>query len=430
MSVTFRPSTVGFSPVQFQYASHVEGLVPGPIQRGKIGEIFQSSFVDGPKSWDRSPPDAIIDLSKVQVTSAGNGFVNSAVDAYNNHYHLVISPDDVWLSILLQFNLFVNAHAEELRHVFVAHEGKKELRIESSGTRHSVDFGHLAERMTQLIQANVLDPELRTWIIPDFSTTTANDRVVSSIVMMATMKAYFSYTFSLACGLPQVTLLGKKSDWEKILVKIDKLKTYGEQTQHWHSLLKPVLTRFVRAFDDPHSEANKMFWQQIAHRTGGGSGPTFLSGWITAFCYFDKDGRSMYSRGMPGNNQLSGNNQVSGPDPFYTCSREEAPLQLDDANYHRIDTKNIPPGFAQVDVKLEDNGQVILSVMVAGQLGIKVSKNGLIREKEFAGEGDTVQSAAGWFIAAKEDTKAGSMMKFVTQAYDVGRKVVSRVLSS
>ncbi|KAG8797798.1 hypothetical protein FRB91_008370, partial [Serendipita sp. 411] len=51
-----------------------------------------------------------------------NGFVDAVVEAYNNHHHLIIRPDDVWCAILSQFNLYVNANAEELRSKFVAHE--------------------------------------------------------------------------------------------------------------------------------------------------------------------------------------------------------------------------------------------------------------------------------------------------------------------
>lgn len=49
----------------------------------------------------------------------------------------------------------VNAHAEELRDRFVAHEGKKKLVVYASGSRYTVDFGELANQMTDLIDQNV-----------------------------------------------------------------------------------------------------------------------------------------------------------------------------------------------------------------------------------------------------------------------------------
>ena len=67
--------------------------------------------------------------------------------------------------------------------------------------------------MGRLLEKNIVDPELREWIIPDFSTTTRDDRVVASVLMMGTLQKYFSYTLSIVCGLPSVTLLGTEEDW-------------------------------------------------------------------------------------------------------------------------------------------------------------------------------------------------------------------------
>ena len=309
-----------------------------------------------------------------------NGFVHAAVTAYNNHHHLVIRPDDVWLCILTQFSLYVNANAEELRHVFVAHEGKKELQVSAGGSRYTVNFGALAEQMTELIQKNVLDPSLREWILPDFTTTTVNDRVVSSVVMMATMKAYFDYKFSLMCGLPAVTLLGEKKDWEKLRAKIEKLPSFGEDTKQWYTLLKPVLTHFVAGFDQPESQGNKDFWQKIAHSEGGGSGPTYLSGWITAFCFFDDKGKTMWTKdGSEG-------------------------LVLEGARFHRVDTGDIPPAYAEVDVLLDDNGQEFKTLMVAGLVGMAVTDSE-VKRPDHSGKNDTIQPVSGWWIFDKINQK-------------------------
>ena len=109
--------------------------------------------------------------------------------------------------------------------------------------------------------------------------------------MMATMKAYFDYSFSLMCGIPLVTLLGEKADWEDVARRAEKLRTYGKECEVWYEMLAPVLAHFVRAFDAPDSEENLDFWQKVAHYRSGGSGPTWLSGWITAFCVFSEEGK-------------------------------------------------------------------------------------------------------------------------------------------
>ena len=60
--------------------------------------------------------------------------------------------------------------------------------------------------------------------------------------------------------------------------------TFGEEAGTWYGLLKPVLERFVKSFDEPEAEETKDFWQKIAHRSGGGSGPSYLSVRFSPLC--------------------------------------------------------------------------------------------------------------------------------------------------
>lgn len=108
----------------------------------------------------------------------------------------------------------MNAHAEELRSKFVAHDGQEPLEVKLPNLS---DFGLFAQLMGGLLEKKVVDPELRRWILPAFSTTTRDDSVVASVLMMGTLQKYFSYTFTSCCGLPSVTLLGTEGDWENIL---------------------------------------------------------------------------------------------------------------------------------------------------------------------------------------------------------------------
>ncbi|KAF8966098.1 hypothetical protein BDZ97DRAFT_1809483 [Flammula alnicola] len=305
-----------------------------------------------------------------------NGFVNTVTTAYNEHHHLILRPDDVWIAILGQFNFYVNAHAEELRHHFVKHEGKKELTVEAFGTRYTVNFGDLAKQMSQKIHENVVDKGLKDWILPDFSTSSHNDTVVCAVLMMATLKAYFSYTFELTCGIPSVTLEGEKSDWEKLLSRIDKLNDFGPEPAAWATLLRPILTRFVKAFD---GEPDLDFWGRVCHYHSGGSGPTYLSGWVTAFCVWSNTGEWQGP-------SLTGAQVTRN---WLNIPR----LTLDGVEYSIIDSKDVPTGFCEVDVKLDDNGQVFDCMMVSGHLAT-------IIEGEMK---DSVRPLPSWFMFIKEE---------------------------
>lgn len=89
--------------------------------------------------------------------------------------------------------------------------------------------------MAAEIQENVLDPDLRAWVAPEFSTTTEDDRVVSSVMMMGAMQKYFSYGFTLTYGIPAVTLLGERENWVDIQSRLEKLDSWGGAGGFWRA---------------------------------------------------------------------------------------------------------------------------------------------------------------------------------------------------
>ncbi|KAJ7832886.1 hypothetical protein B0H14DRAFT_2364548 [Mycena olivaceomarginata] len=328
-----------------------------------------------------------------------NGFVHTIIEAYNHHHALILRPDDVWIAILTQFNFYVNARAELLRANFVAHADKKALVV---FTPAFDDFGRLAREMADLIEKNVVDPSLRAWALPDFSTTTANDTTVGSIVLMATLKAYFEYTFcDIVCGIPRVTLEGEKADWEKILQRLEKLKEFGLETMAWYHLLVPVISRFVQVFDDPDAWSNVTFWQNVAHFEPGGCGPSHYSGWITAFCAFNDDGKWLGPRFDSSIESTVAPESLTAKSFWETYGAGANGLQLDDTCFHKIDRDNIPPSYTEVDVRLVSaTGGEKECAMTAGAVGMRVcSSNDSTLSP--SGEDDTVRPVMGWWLFEK-----------------------------
>ncbi len=322
--------------------------------------IFQSSF-----SKDF--------LTSNNISSSNNGLVYTIFHAWSGHHHLTLRPEDIWFAILSQLSFYINAHAEELRSFFVAHDGQKELETIDFGTIHSVDFGPIAQKMTHLIQKNVLDPELRTWIMPSFSTTTSSDRVVASVLMMGALQKYFKYTMGLSCGIPSVTLLGEKADWEMMVTKLDKIPQLGTEPSLFTELLRPTLKRFVQSFDTPQKSDIVDFWNRAVHEAGG-SGPYYLSGWVTAFCFWNEDGKSLYG-------------EPERPVTWEPFAGSNAGCELDGVLYHRVDTEDIPCGFASVPVKVDDNGTIYNTKMLAGSVGIQGSSSGQLLDEGLSHEG-------------------------------------------
>lgn len=356
-----------------------------PREFQKAKRVIQTSFVDLPSAGADNPTDPI-------VVAANNGLVRAAWDAYAHHNHLRLRPEDVWFSILTQFSFYVNAHAEELRSHFVAHKGKKQLEIKVQGTMRTVDFGELAVMMTQEMEKNVADPELRDWILPDFTTTdAATDTVTAAVLMMGTMQAYFTYRMDAeCCGIPSVTLLGEKEDWAKIRRRVEKLPQFGREPEAWAALLIPVLDMFVRCFDEPESPAVTDFWARVAQHEAG-SGYSVLTGWITAFCFWNAEGKCQ--------------SQSMGQ------GREIAVRNFEETTFLRVDDEDIPDAFVSVPVEvIESDGLVVLNKyatkMVAGSVGIQVTSSGELLD-EGGGHDGGFRLVNGQYVPFKITAKVG-----------------------
>ena len=183
------------------------------------------------------------------------GLVEIATIAYNKHHDLVWRPDDVWQAILTQFSLYVTHNSEKLCDRFVDFEGKRQLEIKAFGTLFTVDFGKLARK-------NIKDPSIADWLIPKFTTTTENDRIVASISMMATLQSYFVFKYCLSCGLPSITLLGTVDDW-KLLRSLLEFDTKDGLTKKWLELLTVVYYKCNRSCKNNMHAYNSEFLYRV-----------------------------------------------------------------------------------------------------------------------------------------------------------------------
>ncbi|KAJ7811056.1 hypothetical protein B0H14DRAFT_2861031 [Mycena olivaceomarginata] len=280
---------------------------------------------------------------------------------------------------------------------------ERELVICAEGSCYSLDFGSMSRQMVDLIEKNIIDPTLCQWVLPNFTTTTVNDTTVAAVLMMATLKQYFSYGFmTTACSIPRVTLEGEKSDWVDILGRLEKLKEYGMETIAWYHLLRPVISRFVAAFDAPASQDNVEFWQKVAHLHQPSSGRSYYSGWINTFNAFDKEGRWI-------GNALDKTAVSEEAPELMTAGRFWATygkhvwkdLIFDSTLYHCVGTDSVPPAYAEVDVKLDDNGEKINCLMLVGMVGGRVSSSA-DPMLSLSGQNDTIHPVPGWWICTKK----------------------------
>lgn len=286
---------------------------------------------------------------------------------------------------------YINANAETLRKKFVSHEGQKELVVYRTGSRYTVDFAGVADEFTALMEKNIVDPSLRGWIMQNFSTTTHVDRTVYAISMMASLQKFFSFECCITCGLPSVTLEGEREDWVKLRESVERLGDFGEESVEWRELLRVVLGKFVECFDNPDAQSSKDFWNRIATHESMGSGPSYWNGWISAFCMWGSEGKKL----RPDTKDLEARKESEGRGGL---SRWESPLLvLDGVIFHRVDSDAMPPGWVSVPVKVNDNGNIFMTRMIAGAVAVGYESSGLKVEHGEVGL-DTLRPVVGWWM--------------------------------
>lgn len=307
--------------------------LPEPLDFKRFLDDHKVTKKNGKVRYSTTPDNTV-------KTSFGNSFVNAAFQAYNTHHHLVMRPDDVWLAIATSFAGYVDSHSEEMRSLFVEHADKKKLCVEVL----SEDWYGITKMFEDLLPENV-----RNWIMPNFSTTSDKDRLVGGAVLMGTMKHYFSYEVHIMCGLPTVTLEGTLEDWEDIYRRVEALDKWSIPSKdnprgqpliaEWREALLPVIQKFIDAFK---GTVDKEFWNQICNHVSGGSGPSYISGWINVFVYF-RDGEK--------------------------AARENGPVK-DGTSYPYgfIATDSVPTGCVEVPIKVNDNGRKFSAILYAGSM--------------------------------------------------------------
>jgi len=333
----------------------------GPAALTSADTFFQESVGGGLIQVDADILMSSLDFEDITeetgLQPSLDSFIRGAIHAWGQHLHFVIRPEEVWFTILVQMNFYMNTHAEELRSLFVDSEGRETIKIKD------VTWYRVLERFQYEIQDRVKTDWLLDWIQPNFTTTTESDRMTANVLMMGLMKAYFRYEGGIICGFPSVTLLGEKSDWEQLHDKLDRLSEFGDEPAEYQAQLRPILSRFVKSFDEPDSDEIKDFWNSIVIAESGGmcgEPPYFLNGWLTGFFHWDTAGR--YTR-------------IKKGDPGYDTARHDG-ARLDGVTYARVPINGLPVGYAQAPFVMDNFRDVekFQAMVLAGTLGKRITE--------------------------------------------------------
>eukprot|EP00752_Nemacystus_decipiens_P007638 g6827.t1 len=302
---------------------------------------------------------------KAGLARVKKGLISAIMTAYNTHCNLVISPDDVWLTVLGQFCAYVNNNANGLRNRIVDHDGEKKLAVSCDGTLHAANYPRLISDLLGQIRQNIKSPELADWFRPGFSTTTERDEVCAAATAMASLQAYFEYRMMLKCGIPSVTLMGTVADWKLLREKIERLLEFevdgnpeGKVMEIWVGYLRKVCDGFVESAEHPGSPETLDFWDKVLSHVSHGSGMDYITGWVSAFTCFDEKGKFLgRSTKFLGFDEKKGSVEKNGDFP-------------------RIRSSKICHNVVSCPVRVDDNGREYDAALFSGQTVCEAERPG------------------------------------------------------
>lgn len=204
-----------------------------------------------------------------------NGFLFAIYTAYADHRPLILSPDDLWLTLCQGFGNHLVLHGKELEDQLLLpnHPDVISIRNDELSKDSPEAWSELIAGFSNEIQSYA-KPEILDLVQGDFTTTTPLISTVYQITLMDAMKTFFNYDGSSGCGIPSITLLGTTEDWVKIYEDVDQFKQFG--LEEWVDEVKPIIKEFVEA---SKGNENREFWQSI-YKTVSFYGNFAMSGWV------------------------------------------------------------------------------------------------------------------------------------------------------
>lgn len=234
--------------------------------------------------------DCSINERPINRTSM-QGLVGLVHAAFDQHRPLIISPDDVWLTISKGLAKHIELNAEELRHHFVDFEGKTDIVIQRDAfvKGQSNDWAGVFPEFSDKISEYI--GKKRDLIVSDFTTTTPLTKIISEITLMDAMKKYFRYGVDTRCGISRVTLTGDVDDWKNIKTRVNSIKEFN--LSWWTDKLEPVIDEFIAA---SKGNPNVEFWKSLYNENGGSGAPTISGNVLAFYPYLKDDKKSSFNR--------------------------------------------------------------------------------------------------------------------------------------
>lgn len=207
--------------------------------------------------------------------------------AYAHHKNIFIRPDDIWFHIILQLQILIDVNHESLTKIFVNHEGKKNIKKNEKNFNKDTFINFIST--TNEVMSTEVNNNYIQIINTKFSSTSDFDINLTNIVAMCSMKHYYNYNISIACGIRNIFFGGELEDWKKIRENLVTIINFKEQIMSIYiKKVIPIIDKFIEAIEfEPDIEFFNKIMRTDACMVGEiklsyGQNPicNYINGWI------------------------------------------------------------------------------------------------------------------------------------------------------
>jgi hypothetical protein len=138
--------------------------------------------------------------------------------------------------------------------------------------------------------------DMAATFVPAFTSSTPLDVAMKHVAIMDHMKAYFTYSFMLCCGVRRVGLRGEVKDWELLRAYIQGLRAFAvptgtkdhyflDESRPYTSWLDDLTAIADQLLATRQGKPNVAWWNQMVtqeYGRKGSGGATYMQGWLIA----------------------------------------------------------------------------------------------------------------------------------------------------
>lgn len=197
-----------------------------------------------------------------------------------NHLTPVITPDIIWMTLLVELSTLVRENTEVVRDLFTTSKDKTEILVPAiSG--YVLPLQLVVDRLRDFVPSGV------DTYIPEFSTTCPGARLAHYAAFCDMVSPYYSYGMML-CGFPRMVIRGTGEDYARMWSTWFKLPNLlRDLDKVWYDRVNDLLIEIGQAY----CNQDAAFWSKIFSAKKCGSGhQTNVDGWFTQLYRKKPDG--------------------------------------------------------------------------------------------------------------------------------------------